>query len=210
MERPDNERGLADRPLKIMKDTEPMLLVLYCPECKFQHIDADEWLTRPHKTHLCLQCGHEWAPANFPTVGVEWVSDDFMGSWAKPTSFTVEEQQTMLQALFDVVEPRGYVRRVRPNASLDEMERADESVSLPKNIAAEALIKVGVRLSNGEGVKISAVVEGLPYNEAAWLLVAEQADNIGKVLPDAMFRDTAKDIREHIEYVRKINAEVAE
>lgn len=29
-----------------------------CPECHRFHVDAGIWWTRPHKTHLCLFCGH--------------------------------------------------------------------------------------------------------------------------------------------------------
>ena len=48
----------------------PIALALTCPKCKAPHLDTDEWATKPHKTHLCLGCGNEWRPCNFPTVGV--------------------------------------------------------------------------------------------------------------------------------------------
>lgn len=46
-------------------------LVLFCPKCNGQHIDRDEWATKPHKTHLCEFCGHLWRPKETHTVGVE-------------------------------------------------------------------------------------------------------------------------------------------
>lgn len=33
---------------------------LNCPECGKPHVDRDEWATKPHHTHLCEHCGHEW------------------------------------------------------------------------------------------------------------------------------------------------------
>lgn len=33
---------------------------LFCPKCEVQHVDEGEWATRPHHTHLCLSCKHEW------------------------------------------------------------------------------------------------------------------------------------------------------
>ncbi len=60
----------------------PIPMILYCPECNFQHIDAPDdmhvttpqdapqWTNPPHRTHLCLRCGHEWRPANVSTTGV--------------------------------------------------------------------------------------------------------------------------------------------
>ena len=48
----------------------PIALRLFCPECGFQHIDEGEWATRPHRTHLCLNCGIEWRVSPDFTVGV--------------------------------------------------------------------------------------------------------------------------------------------
>lgn len=48
----------------------PVPARLECPKCKVPHLDEGVWATKPHKTHLCLDCGHLWRPANFPTVGV--------------------------------------------------------------------------------------------------------------------------------------------
>ena len=30
---------------------------LDCPHCKTKHEDIDEWAVKPHRTHLCLNCG---------------------------------------------------------------------------------------------------------------------------------------------------------
>lgn len=59
-------RGLSSR--LVIKPPIPMLL--NCPSCSHEHIDEDEWTTKPHKTHQCQTCGHEWRPCNIPTVGV--------------------------------------------------------------------------------------------------------------------------------------------
>jgi hypothetical protein len=49
---------------------QPEPLFLFCPACGSQHEDLGEWATRPHRTHLCLFCKHEWRPHEHPTVGV--------------------------------------------------------------------------------------------------------------------------------------------
>lgn len=51
-------------------------MVLHCPRCHLQHIDAPdertpEWHNPPHRSHLCHGCGFVWRPADVPTVGVE-------------------------------------------------------------------------------------------------------------------------------------------
>jgi hypothetical protein len=76
----------------------PIDMVLHCPKCGKQHIDAPEmtwkealeatgrsvppeaeeahgrkWTNRPHRSHLCHGCGHIWRPADVPTNGVQAV-----------------------------------------------------------------------------------------------------------------------------------------
>lgn len=48
----------------------PIPMILNCAYCGTRHIDADEWATRPHRSHLCAHCGRIWRPANVDTVGV--------------------------------------------------------------------------------------------------------------------------------------------
>lgn len=52
----------------------PIDVVLFCPVCKTQHIDAPEpdsgWTNPAHKSHLCHNCGFIWRPADVPTNGV--------------------------------------------------------------------------------------------------------------------------------------------
>lgn len=65
-------------------------MVLHCPSCHTQHIDAPElhhldamlernglpgapdasWSNPPHRSHLCGQCGTIWRPADVCTNGV--------------------------------------------------------------------------------------------------------------------------------------------
>ncbi|MCA8326238.1 helix-turn-helix domain-containing protein [Burkholderia cepacia] len=67
---------------------EPIDMLLFCPECGEQHVDApepadadidvdgtvisstDEWTNPPHRSHLCHACGTIWRPADVPTNGV--------------------------------------------------------------------------------------------------------------------------------------------
>lgn len=71
----------------------PVDMVLHCPRCCLQHIDAPDipdtepcpccdgrsagcpecaarWTNPPHRTHLCQGCGWKWRPADVPTNGV--------------------------------------------------------------------------------------------------------------------------------------------
>lgn len=61
---------------------KPIDMVLFCPNCGKQHIDAPDdhpelrdihkapWTNPPHRSHLCHECGCIWRPADVPTNGV--------------------------------------------------------------------------------------------------------------------------------------------
>lgn len=79
---------------------KPINMVLFCPQCHTQHIDAPKkcdacqdcglgigglascpiccggtadgwWTNPPHRKHLCAVCGTLWKPANVPTNGMQ-------------------------------------------------------------------------------------------------------------------------------------------
>ncbi len=64
--------GLRRRAESALK---PIDMVLLCPRCGDQHIDAPEpgsgWDNPPHRSHLCHSCNYVWRPADVPTNGVE-------------------------------------------------------------------------------------------------------------------------------------------
>lgn len=55
-------------------DPSPVEMLLFCPKCHTQHIDAPQpeknWENPPHRSHECQACGHVWRPADVPTNGV--------------------------------------------------------------------------------------------------------------------------------------------
>lgn len=57
---------------------EPIKMLLYCPRCEKQHVDAPEpekgWTNPPHATHTCKFCGLNWRPSNDNTDGVAGLS----------------------------------------------------------------------------------------------------------------------------------------
>jgi hypothetical protein len=77
----------------------PVDMILFCPNCWEQHIDAEEdeiafqhrmeawalvaepqdnhpsrWTNPPHRSHLCRKCFAVWRPADVPTNGVAKIS----------------------------------------------------------------------------------------------------------------------------------------
>lgn len=71
----------------VLAEPQPIDMVLHCPTCGMQHVDAPEdlpmpmpgsmfegsagWTNPPHRSHLCHGCGHIWRPADVPTNGVK-------------------------------------------------------------------------------------------------------------------------------------------
>ena len=55
---------------------QPLPVVLHCPECRAQHIDAPSpgWDNPPHRSHQCAECGCVWRAADVETTGVAHVS----------------------------------------------------------------------------------------------------------------------------------------
>lgn len=81
-----NENLIATNARADALTNKPIDMVLHCPACGLQHIDASEyehdlgmgntartadaWTNPPHRSHLCHGCGHIWRPADVPTNGV--------------------------------------------------------------------------------------------------------------------------------------------
>jgi hypothetical protein len=66
---------LSASPVQVAPKGEAIDMVLFCPKCGMQHIDAPDertpnWKNEPHRSHLCHGCGHIWRPADVPTNGV--------------------------------------------------------------------------------------------------------------------------------------------
>ncbi len=53
--------------------SDPIPMLLWCPECSERHIDEGAFATKSHHTHACQGCGHVWRPAVVPTCGVRFL-----------------------------------------------------------------------------------------------------------------------------------------
>lgn len=56
-------------------ETAPIDMLLFCPRCDMQHVDepSEGWNNPPHRSHLCLECGCVWRPADVATNGVSGI-----------------------------------------------------------------------------------------------------------------------------------------
>lgn len=72
----------------VVQNLGPIEMVLHCPACGVQHVDAPEpargWTNPPHRSHLCHGCGTVWRPADVATVGVRAVLTSGQGDTWTP------------------------------------------------------------------------------------------------------------------------------
>jgi hypothetical protein len=92
-------------------------MVLHCPACGTQHIDAPEeeeyedrsgqlrmkcdWTNPPHRSHLCHACEHVWRPADVQTNGVAAVKT--IGKNDSPIASTPASRQLRRDQIIDLI-----------------------------------------------------------------------------------------------------------
>jgi predicted RNA-binding Zn-ribbon protein involved in translation (DUF1610 family) len=62
----NSERGTARARIQPL----PIRMIINCPQCGTQHVDTGEWETKPHRSHLCANCGFRFKTSESFTVGV--------------------------------------------------------------------------------------------------------------------------------------------
>lgn len=147
----------GEEPLRAATAPSPIDMLLFCPNCGRQHIDAPHpqaamldsmcdappnvpdvapWNNPPHRSHLCHHCAHIWRPADVPTNGVQAIK-----TRGKSDSVAVLPVRTGM--LFG---PREAEDRLALAARVVELERAlancttDEGPEQSELNAARALI----------------------------------------------------------------------
>lgn len=94
--------------------TDPIDMILHCPACGLQHVDAPSddaydgnpptWTNPPHRSHLCHGCGHVWRPADVPTNGVAEIQTKGKHDSPSPEDQPMtEEQGYAIEAIWQFV-----------------------------------------------------------------------------------------------------------
>lgn len=122
---------LAESPFreKVTLLVEPIDMILHCPACGLQHIDAPEevnyldegfpttgviWSNPPHRSHLCANksCRHVWRPADVPTNGVAGIMTRSDRDSPHPKEGTFAESQAALHRAMVQLEENRKLRGV--------------------------------------------------------------------------------------------------
>jgi hypothetical protein len=153
----------------------PIDMVLFCPKCGVQHIDApdhsilgfetaeghelpSDWTNPPHRSHLCSECGHVWRPADVPTNGVAEIT-------------TKGKVDSPLVAFARCAAPEEIRAAYHDAAVLAELENPQTSdwVYDDRHLLADAIRKRG-----DEHAEILASASPAPAREAQALIHAAQ------------------------------------
>lgn len=106
----------------------PIDMVLHCPACGLQHIDAPDertpdWKNEPHRSHLCHGCGHIWRPADVPTNGVKAVKTTGKADSpiaARAPADSVLEDAARLEQIAEAIRDYHYALDMRKHGGLAE------------------------------------------------------------------------------------------
>lgn len=130
----------------------PLRMVLHCPACGLQHIDAPTpptyrqggegltyqtrpaWTNPPHRSHLCAGCGIVWRPASFPTTGVQATQTRGADDSAIPTA---QPAATRWRAEFEALEAFLIARE----------HKCDDGDALETYAQAEAVLTARLRIA---------------------------------------------------------------
>lgn len=128
---------------------EPIDMLLFCPKCGAQHVDApekasddrpvlyaDAWTNPPHRSHLCHACGTVWRPADVPTNGVAAIQTSGKAdTWSGQPVLRAEV--TDEPSLTNPLTPYGMlVRALRIVSGTTLMDMADALLTTPAKLSA--------------------------------------------------------------------------
>ncbi|WP_446333610.1 hypothetical protein ACRHQP_00710 [Burkholderia pseudomallei] len=128
---------------------EPIDMLLFCPKCGAQHVDApekasddrpvlyaDAWTNPPHRSHLCHACGTIWRPADVPTNGVAAIQTSGKAdTWSGQPMLRAEV--TDEPSLTNPLTPYGMlVRALRIVSGTTLMDMADALLTTPAKLSA--------------------------------------------------------------------------
>lgn len=133
---------------------EPIEMLLFCPRCGMQHVDAPNavqgWTNPPHATHTCQGCGLLWRPSNENTTGALHIA--------------VKEEKHRERILASW--PRSHVE---PSTKSSSPEIPDNSWKCPKNLQTVTAACDGCSCLNGRASALRTPIGGSDADLVAWL-----------------------------------------
>ena len=170
----DHIEDLERRLKSVRPESAPIDMLLFCPRCGMQHVDAPNeaqgWTNPPHATHTCQGCGLLWRPSNVNTNGVLHIAvieekhrDRILASWPSShrsaSAALTDRELTALEGLIQVAS-------ATYNALDDSEERGEEVI-----LTQDHSLKIGEALEALNGLPDDQPnVVMCPSAKAAWSL----------------------------------------
>lgn len=156
-------------PLKILGERKPVPMILFCPKCGHQHVDAGGFEKIPHRTHACEKCNYFWRPADVDTVGVAEIntqgeSDDipirnYAASAARPERFNSATMTGGATKAEDPVVDPASLRLFDPNLHYVVDEKGHLLLTI--DLQGRAKVPPGITL-DGDGYLVAGVKKPVP------------------------------------------------
>ncbi|MFC5358122.1 hypothetical protein [Azospirillum himalayense] len=134
----------------------PLPMLLFCPRCGLQHIDAPDetagWTNPPHRSHLCADCGCVWRPADVPTSGVLAIATSGKADNWKGADAVAAAEAKLLRTFKDIMTLAGAAREDAAQlpgvtdmliGKIAGLSRAASIVAAAMDDPAECSIQVG-------------------------------------------------------------------
>lgn len=169
----------------------PVPTPLYCLKCCTQHVDTNIWAWRPHRTHRCEKCLHEWRPYNTFTRGARFdppAPDSTAATVAAsaaplPTSASVVAALDRLTVRFETVEALLSGRLVRDTAD-DENIDVNELVRVVTLMTGRHAVVLTWQPRGTDDVEQIALSGPMPAGAEGHLLAESHAELIRAALVD--------------------------
>ncbi len=139
----DDDKNLIERLRVIAQEARDarVPVELFCPQCKAQHVDQDEWAHEiSHRKHLCHACQHVWQPYPVGTVGVD------LHVPCRECQARLEADATWLRSAWETEIESNRVLAIRRDELLAMVANLSQTVPLESEVA-EALNQRGALLA---------------------------------------------------------------
>lgn len=141
-------------------DIFPIDMVLHCPACGLQHIDAPDpmgetegfigaWTNPPHLSHLCHGCGHIWRPADVPTNGVQSVKTKGKDD-SEIVTVSAEDVAACAKIAKDMEAESPKRWEERPDGSVNEVDPVDKAQARAPNHVLDQFELIACRQTSTE------------------------------------------------------------
>lgn len=170
-------RFLALLPQTPAAESAPISMILHCPKCGLQHVDAPvtisapayglggvvigqrtvaAWTNPPHRSHLCHGCGHIWRPADVPTEGVQAITTK--GKADSPSvdsslrdGWPDADVERGADAVREIMREHGWIKAATTDLAAEMVRAALSAIGAPSEGGGRVLARIDAEIARAGG-----------------------------------------------------------